>query len=103
MGSGRPDRPQRAGHRRQAAVGAPVESRLSQWFFKITDYAQDLPDGCLAGGQKGPAYAVQLDRPIGRPSNIFELEDRDDRLEVYTTRPDTIFGASFCAISLSIR
>jgi len=83
--------------------GALVERRqLAQWFLKITDFAPDL----LAGLQ-------QLDR---WPDNVrlmqqnwlglsegaeiaFQIADRDDTLAVFTTRPDTLFGASFCAIA----
>jgi len=83
--------------------GALVERRLlAQWFLKITDFAPDL----LAGLQ-------QLDR---WPDNVrlmqqnwlglsegaeiaFQLADADDTLTVFTTRPDTLFGASFCAIA----
>ena len=41
---------------------------------------------------------------IGRSEGarvFFDLVDRDDKLEVFTTRPDTLFGASFCAISIN--
>ena len=83
--------------------GAPVEKRrLSQWFFKITDYAQDLLDALDTLGRWPEKVRLMQSNWIGRSEGLrisFELEDRDDRLEVYTTRPDTIFGASFCAIS----
>ena len=83
--------------------GAPVEKRrLSQWFFKITDYAQDLLDALDTLDRWPEKVRLMQANWIGRSEGLrisFELEDRDDRLEVYTTRPDTIFGASFCAIS----
>ena len=83
--------------------GAPVEKRrLSQWFFKITDYAQELLDALDTLDRWPEKVRLMQANWIGRSEGLriaFEIEDRDDRLEVYTTRPDTIFGASFCAIS----
>ena len=83
--------------------GAPVEKRrLSQWFFKITDYAQDLLDALDSLDRWPEKVRLMQANWIGRSVGLrisFEIENRDDRLEVYTTRPDTIFGASFCAIS----
>ena len=83
--------------------GAPVEKRrLSQWFFRITDYAQELLDA-LDGLDRWPEKVRLMQANwIGRSEGLrisFEVEGRDRGLEVYTTRPDTIFGASFCAIS----
>ena len=83
--------------------GALVEKRrLSQWFFKITDYAQDLLDALDSLDRWPEKVRLMQANWIGRSEGLrisFEIEDWDDRLEVYTTRPDTIFGASFCAIS----
>src|SRR5690606_12122165 len=83
--------------------GAPVERRkLSQWFLRITAYADDLLKS-LEMLDRWPAR-VRLMRAnwIG-PSEVarvrFGLSGRDDRLEVFTARPDTFFGASFCAIA----
>ncbi len=88
--------------------GAPVEKReLSQWFFRITDYADEL----LAALDKLPRWPekVRLMQKnwIGRSKGFrlaFQLEDRTgaplpEKLEVFTTRHDTLFGASFCAIA----
>ncbi len=83
--------------------GAPVEKRrLSQWFFRITDYAQDLLDALDSLDRWPEKVRLMQANWIGRSEGLrisFEMENREDRLEVYTTRPDTIFGASFCAIS----
>ncbi|CAM9753145.1 unnamed protein product, partial [Discosporangium mesarthrocarpum] len=83
--------------------GAPVEKRrLSQWFFKITDYAQELLDALETLDRWPDKVRLMQANWIGRSEGLriaFEVEDRAERLEVYTTRPDTIFGASFCAIS----
>jgi leucyl-tRNA synthetase len=88
--------------------GATVEKReLAQWFLKITAYADDL----LSALDRLPNWPekVRLMQKnwIGRSEGMtftFELEDEagnllDEGLTVYTTRHDTIFGASFCAVS----
>jgi leucyl-tRNA synthetase len=83
--------------------GAPVERReLDQWFFRITDFSEDLLEG-LQELKRWPAKVrVMQENWIGRSEGMkiwFEMEGRDDRLQVFTTRHDTIFGATFCAIS----
>ncbi len=83
--------------------GAPVERRkLKQWFLKITNYAEDLLDG-LSGLEKWPdKVRLMQENWIGKSKGLqfkFDLADRDDTVEVFTTRPDTLFGASFVAIS----
>jgi leucyl-tRNA synthetase len=83
--------------------GAPVERRLlAQWFLKITDYAEDLL-ASLQGLERWPAKVrLMQENWIGRSEGArvwFPLAGRDDRLEVFTTRPDTLFGASFLALS----
>ena len=87
--------------------GALVESReLTQWFFKITDYAQQLLDG-LKGLKRWPekVRAMQANW-IGRSEGLqfcFTLVDPPagiaPTIEVYTTRPDTLYGASFVALA----
>ncbi|MHA1522928.1 MAG: leucine--tRNA ligase, partial [Alphaproteobacteria bacterium] len=88
--------------------GALVETReLTQWFFRITDYAEDLL-GALGNLDRWPDKVRLMQRNwIGRSEGLhitFELaqvpqEISHPTLEVFTTRPDTLFGASFCAIS----
>jgi leucyl-tRNA synthetase len=83
--------------------GAPVEKRkLSQWFLKITAYADDLL-AALDDLERWPEKVrVMQENWIGRSSGAeirFEINGRSDRLSVFTTRPDTIFGASFLAVS----
>ncbi len=87
--------------------GALVERRkLSQWFLRISDFADDLlagldtlkewPDKVRLMQEKwiGKSQGATLKLKINNaPLNI------DNQLEIYTTRPDTIFGMSFCAIS----
>jgi leucyl-tRNA synthetase len=99
--------------------GAPVERReLTQWFFRISDMAGELLEA-LDGLSKWPEKVRLMQRNwIGRSEGLqfrFEFSPDDktrarlaaallkapghDQLEVYTTRHDTLFGASFCAIS----
>ena len=86
--------------------GAPVERReLTQWFFRISDYSEELLeaiDGLTGWPEKvrimqrnwiGKSRGLQFRfRTEGAPAGFEELE-------VYTTRPDTLYGASFAAIS----
>ncbi|MCF8470029.1 MAG: leucine--tRNA ligase [Parvibaculum sp.] len=87
--------------------GAPVERReLTQWFLKISDFADDLLAG-LDTLERWPEKVRLMQKNwIGRSEGarvFFPLEGKsvesDARLEVFTTRPDTLFGASFCALS----
>lgn len=88
--------------------GAMVEKReLAQWFLKISDYAQDLLSA-LDGLKDWPEKVRLMQKNwIGRSEGLrfsFDLVDGFDNpvaggLTVYTTRADTLFGASFCAVS----
>jgi leucyl-tRNA synthetase len=83
--------------------GALVERRkLSQWFLKITDFAEDLLEGL--GALEGWPEKVRLmqENWIGKSRGMqfrFAVAGGEDTIEVFTTRPDTIFGASFVAVS----
>ena len=82
--------------------GALVEKRkLSQWFLKITDFADELLDG-LDNLDKWPdKVRLMQENWIGKSQGAllrFGLSD-GGQLEVYSTRPDTIFGASFMAVA----
>jgi leucyl-tRNA synthetase len=83
--------------------GALVERRLlPQWMFRITAYADDLLEALDRLERWPESVRTMQANWIGRSEGTtigFRLEGRDDRLEVFTTRPDTIFGASFCALS----
>jgi leucyl-tRNA synthetase len=83
--------------------GADVEKRLlSQWFLNITDFAQDLLEGLKPLERWPDRVRLMQEKWIGRSEGatiFFKIEDSSESLEVYTTRPDTIFGASFCAIA----
>ncbi len=83
--------------------GALVEKKkLSQWFLKITDFAEDLLDG-LDGLDKWPAKVkLMQENWIGKSQGLrctFSFVDSPDGIAVFTTRPDTMFGASFVAIA----
>ncbi|TDL78394.1 leucine--tRNA ligase [Palleronia sediminis] len=86
--------------------GALVERReLTQWFFRISDYSEDLLSA-LDGLDNWPEKVKTMQRNwIGRSRGLqFSFSTVDapegfDRIEVYTTRPDTMLGASFVGIS----
>ncbi len=82
--------------------GAPVEKRkLAQWFLKITDFADELLDGLGELDQWPEKVRLMQENWIGKSQGLqfaFELSNGES-LEVYTTRPDTIFGASFVAVA----
>jgi len=83
--------------------GALVERRLlSQWFLKITAYAEDLLKGLEQLDRWPDRVRLMQENWIGRSEGLrlsFAIQGRDDALEIYTTRPDTLYGASFCAIA----
>ncbi len=80
----------------------PVIKRdLDQWFFKITDYAQQLLDDL--DGLEWPERVVTMQRNwIGRSEGCqftMQVADTDLSFEVYTTRPDTAFGMTFAVLA----
>ncbi len=80
----------------------PVERKnLTQWFFKITDYADELLDGLktidwpektklMQENWIGKSYGTEVD---------FQIEGHDEGFTVFTTRPDTLFGVTYCVIA----
>ena len=82
----------------------PVEEReLEQWFFRITAYAEELLAD-LDHLDGWPERVVTMQRNwIGRSPGAlirFPLEDHPDEIAVFTTRPDTLFGASFVSLAV---
>jgi leucyl-tRNA synthetase len=81
---------------------AVVQKELEQWFFKITNYAEELLKGCeeLIGW---PERVVAMQKNwIGRSEGVevdFRIDGSDEKLRIYTTRPDTIFGVTFMCIA----
>ena len=83
--------------------GALVEKKkLSQWFLKITDFADELLEG-LGGLDSWPdKVRLMQENWIGKSQGLefnFQLVGGAAGFDVFTTRPDTLFGASFAAIS----
>jgi leucyl-tRNA synthetase len=86
--------------------GAMVERRkLAQWFLKITDFADDLLEGLQSLDQWPDKVRLMQENWIGKSKGLdfrFRLAEplgEIDSVEVFTTRPDTIFGASFVAVA----
>ena len=83
--------------------GALVEKRLlSQWFLKITQFSEELLSA-LSGLERWPERVrIMQENWIGKSEGLkfsWTLTGSADHIEVFTTRPDTLFGASFVAIS----
>jgi leucyl-tRNA synthetase len=86
--------------------GAPVEQReLTQWFLRITDYSEDLLEALKRLDRWPEKVRLMQEKWIGRSEGLrirFEFESETAPapfLEIFTTRPDTLFGASFMAIA----
>jgi leucyl-tRNA synthetase len=83
--------------------GAPVEKKkLNQWFLKITDFAEDLLEGLDALEHWPDKVKLMQQNWIGKSKGLnctFNVVGDGDGIDVFTTRPDTIFGASFVAIA----
>ncbi len=83
--------------------GALVEKKkLNQWFLKITDFAEELLEG-LGSLERWPdKVRLMQENWIGKSKGLnctFNLTGTGDGIDVFTTRPDTLFGASFVAIA----
>ena len=86
-------------------TGALVEQKvLSQWFFKITNYAEellnDLDELTLWPDKVKTMQKNWIGKSIGAEIK-FQIVGKDDQLNIFTTRPDTIYGATFIAISVN--
>lgn len=83
--------------------GALVEKReIPQWFLKITDYAQELLDGLDTLPGWPDAVKTMQRNWIGRSEGLeihFAVEGEAEPLTVFTTRPDTLMGATFVSIA----
>ncbi|WP_442853851.1 leucine--tRNA ligase [Agreia sp. Leaf335] len=80
-----------------------VKKKLTQWYFKITDYADRLLDDLnqLEGSWPSKVLSMQrnwIGRSIGADVD-FAVEGRDEPVTVFTTRPDTLFGATFMVVA----
>jgi leucyl-tRNA synthetase len=90
--------------------GAPVERRtLSQWFLKITDYAEDLLQGLSTLTDWPDKVRIMQEKWIGKSSGALVTlkvlckkpgqDVIESSIDVYTTRPDTFYGMSFVAVA----
>ena len=83
--------------------GAPVERRkLNQWFLKITAYADELLEEIKKLDRWPEKVRIMQENWIGKSQGLrvdLEIIDHDEKLTIFTTRPDTILGASFCSVA----
>ena len=83
--------------------GALIERRkLSQWFFRITAFADELLSALDSLDRWPEKVRLMQKNWIGKSQGAtvhFKIQRRAQPLEIFTTRPDTLFGASFCALS----
>ena len=84
--------------------GTEVEKRtLRQWYLKITDYADKLTDGLLHDLPQWPEYIkLQQENWIGRSEGSeieFKIKDSDKKIQVFTTRADTLFGVTYVVLA----
>ncbi|MCW4459664.1 leucine--tRNA ligase [Microbacterium sp. MPKO10] len=84
--------------------GAVVTKRnLTQWYFRITAYADRLVDDLTQLEGAWPAKVLSMQRNwVGRSTGadvVFGIEGRDEPVTVYTTRPDTLFGVTYMAVA----
>ena len=80
-----------------------TKKALTQWYFKVTDFADRLLDDLDTLEGNWPAKVIAMQRNwIGRSTGAevtFEVEGRTEPITVYTTRPDTLFGATFMVVA----
>ena len=80
-----------------------TKKKLNQWYFKITDYADRLLDDMAQLEGQWPEKVLMMQRNwIGRSSGAnvsFVIEGRKEPVTIYTTRPDTLFGATFMVVA----
>ena len=80
-----------------------TKKKLTQWYFKITDYADRLLDDMAGLEGHWPDRVLSMQRNwIGRSTGAeveFVIEGREAPVTVYTTRPDTLFGATFFVVA----
>lgn len=84
-------------------TGAPVERRkLNQWFLKITDYAEELLSELNNLPRWPEKVRIMQENWIGKSKGLqfnWDIVGENQKIEVFTTRPDTLYGASFIALA----
>jgi leucyl-tRNA synthetase len=78
-----------------------IQKNLTQWFFKITDYAEELLDGLTKIDWPEKTKTMQLNwigKSLGAEVD-FRVSGTDDLIRVFTTRPDTLFGATYMVLA----
>jgi leucyl-tRNA synthetase len=82
---------------------AVTKKKLNQWYFKITDYADRLLDDMQQLEGKWPEKVLMMQRNwIGRSTGAnvdFQIEGMPEPVTIYTTRPDTLYGATFFVVA----
>ena len=85
-------------------TGAVVErKKLNQWSLKITAYAEELISALTTLDRWPDKVRLMQENWIGKSQGLrftFDVADRPEKLDVFTTRPDTLFGASFAAMAV---
>ncbi len=80
-----------------------VQKELEQWFLKITAYAEELLEGCEKLTDGWPEHVIAMQKNwIGKSRGAevdFPVQGSDDKIRIFTTRPDTLWGATFMCIS----
>jgi len=80
-----------------------VQKELEQWFLRITAYAEELLEGCDGLVNGWPEHVLAMQRNwIGRSEGVemdFPLAGGDGAVRIYTTRPDTLWGATFVCLA----
>ena len=81
-----------------------TKKKLNQWYFKITDYAERLLEDMKQLEGKWPEKVLTMQRNwIGKSTGAevkFEIEGRKEPIVIYTTRPDTLYGATFMVVAV---
>jgi len=81
-----------------------TKKKLTQWYFKVTDYADELLDGLETLRETWPSKVIAMQRNwIGRSRGAdvqFVIEGREAPIPIYTTRPDTLFGTTFMVVAV---
>jgi leucyl-tRNA synthetase len=81
-----------------------TKKKLTQWYLRITDYADRLLEDMASLSGAWPEKVLTMQRNwIGRSAGadvVFEIEGRDEPVTIYTTRPDTLYGATFFVVAV---